>query len=544
MRSSKFTDPDFSDTPRISWAYYLGHHWGYKREAGEAQLTFNYVRAFADYINNFCFGKGIDWEVPKENGAIVPYLLQRIWEVDNDREKLFWEFGQQGGVSGDVFTKVAYEPPWTDPAGMEHPGRVRIIPLNSAFCFPEFHPHDRDRLLRFKLKYRFWGTTLEGTRQVFTYTEILEDAFIEEYVNDQLIDSRPNPLGTIPVVHWPNVEISSSPWGLPDIHDILSLNREFNEKATDISDIINYHAAPVTVITGAKASQLEKGAKKLWGGLPKDAKVFNLELGTELAGPMEFLHLLKQAMHEMTGVPEAALGQMQPISNTSGVALSIMYMPMMMRWNQKRIPYGKGLKRINELALLTLFLNEPNTILYDPVLAGGTEPLPNQLLILDPTQPSTYRTTPNFPSPLPLDVLVKLNEIMMKMQIGLESKKGALVDLGVEMPDQKLQEIFEELKDDAMRQAALDLLRVNLGFVTGAAQFMPEGPEGPVVDPAVGGPAMTSAGGANVTSAGQPAPAAAPQPPGFGPLEGDMYNQLSTMAYGTKMPQNRNPNNQ
>jgi hypothetical protein len=28
-------------------------------------------------------------------------------------------------------------------------------------------------------------------------------------------------------------------------------------------------------------------------------------------------------MHEMTGVPETALGQMQPISNTSGVALSI-----------------------------------------------------------------------------------------------------------------------------------------------------------------------------------------------------------------------------
>jgi hypothetical protein len=31
---------------------------------------------------------------------------------------------------------------------------------------------------------------------------------------------------------------------------------------------------------------------------------------------------LKIAMHEMSGVPETALGQAQPISNTSGVALS------------------------------------------------------------------------------------------------------------------------------------------------------------------------------------------------------------------------------
>lgn len=38
--------------PRInryatSWAFYLGHMWGYQRELGESQLTFNYVRAFS-----------------------------------------------------------------------------------------------------------------------------------------------------------------------------------------------------------------------------------------------------------------------------------------------------------------------------------------------------------------------------------------------------------------------------------------------------------------------------------------------------------------
>jgi len=42
------------------------------------------------------------------------------------------------------------------------------------------------------------------------------------------------------------------------------------------------------VIVGAKASQLEKGPKKVWGGLPKDAQVFNLELGGNLAAPLEY----------------------------------------------------------------------------------------------------------------------------------------------------------------------------------------------------------------------------------------------------------------
>lgn len=30
-----------------NWAFYLGHHWAYRREIGEPQLTFNYCKAFS-----------------------------------------------------------------------------------------------------------------------------------------------------------------------------------------------------------------------------------------------------------------------------------------------------------------------------------------------------------------------------------------------------------------------------------------------------------------------------------------------------------------
>jgi hypothetical protein len=80
-----------------------------------------------------------------------------VWNTDNDKNQVLWEIGNQGSVQGDAFVKVAYEPAWADPSGMQHPGRVRILPLNASFCFPEWHPHDRERMVRFKLKYRFWG---------------------------------------------------------------------------------------------------------------------------------------------------------------------------------------------------------------------------------------------------------------------------------------------------------------------------------------------------------------------------------------------------
>ena len=461
----------------LNWAMYLGHHWGYRREQGEMQVSFNYYRAMIDYLNRFTFGKGVHFRSPKATEAIVPNRLERVWEIDNDKQRVLLEMAQIGSITGDVFVKIAYEEPWTDTIGRAHPGRVRVLPLNSAFCFPEFHPHDRSRLLRFKQKYRFWGTSLEGTRQVFTYTEILTDDIIEEYINDELIDSRPNPLGQIPVVHIPNIPVSGSPWGLADAHDIITLNRSYNEISTDVADIINYHAAPVTVIVGAKVNNLEKGAKKVWGGLPKDSQVFNLEGGSAgLQGALQYLATLKTSMHELMNIPETALGQVQPISNTSGVALSIQYQPLMNRWSQKTAQYGAGLEKINELIMLNLAIKEPDTFKYNPDEDGPIKA--DQYAQLDPNDPLTYETFAQFPQPLPLDKLVLLNEIQQKMGMGLESKEGALRALGEEFPEEKLEEIRQELIADAQADGALNLVKVQIQKEIMDLTGMMAGPDG------------------------------------------------------------------
>ena len=519
----------------LNWAMYLGHHYAYKREAGEPQVALNYYRAFVDYLNRFTFGRGVHFRSPKATEAIVPDRLQRVWEQDNDKMQILLELGQQGAVSGDAFVKVAYEEAYEDSAGRVHPGRVRILPLNASFCFPEFHPHDRSRLIRFKLKYRFWGTSLEGTRQVFTYTEILTDDTIEEYINDELIDQRPNPLGTIPVVHIPNLPVSGSPWGLSDAHDIIAINRQYNEIATDVADIVNYHAAPVTVIVGAKASQLEKGPKKVWGGLPKDSQVFNLEGGISgIEGALKYMDMLKRSMHELMGIPESALGQVQPISNTSGVALSIQYQPLMNRYQQKVAQYGRGLEMVNELIMLTLAVKEPETLLYNPETDGPIKP--SQYDRLDPQDPMTYQSFIHFPPPLPLDKLVVLNEVQMMMGMGLESKEGALRTLGEEFPEEKLEEIRAEIMEDAKANGALQLLQTEIAKAIQDITGMMPGPDGMAT------PLEPMMAGTN-DLIGDGAPGGSNQPDAAAMVdlqsEAEIRNELVTQAYGTKMPQRR-----
>jgi hypothetical protein len=238
-------------------------------------------------------------------------------------------------------------------------------------------------------------------------------------------------------------------------------------------------------------------------------------------------------MHEMVGVPETALGQVQPISNTSGVALAIQYQPLMNRYHQKIIQYAHGLERVNELILLSLAIKEPETFTWNPTT--NIKLKKGQIDRLDPNDPITYRSYAQFPQPLPLDKLIALNEIQSLLSLGLESKEGALRTLGEEFPTEKLNEIRQELMDDATADGALKLLQTQIEQeimeLTGSAPGM--------VGQAPGGAPGASAGG-------EPAPAVLPPTIDEALMaadmgEADLRNKLVTEAYGTMLPQRRVP---
>jgi hypothetical protein len=242
---------------------------------------------------------------------------------------------------------------------------------------------------------------------------------------------------------------------------------------------------------------------------------------------MEYLKIIKTSMHEMIGVPETALGQVQQISNTSGVALAIQYQPLMNRYNQKIVQYSEGLKRINELVLLTLAVKEPEMFMYNPDFNGPIKS--DQLQVCDPNDPLTYETSVHFPQPLPLDKLILLNEIQTKMSMNLESREGALRTLGEEFPDEKLDEIRTELIEDAKADGALNLIKSQINSaIASLTGILPEG-QGELA------PGQEAGAGVGPGPAGQPGIVT--------PFEAQtieqMQTDLVTKAYGTKLPQRR-----
>ena len=129
------------------------------------------------------------------------------------------------------------------------------------------------------------------------------------------------------------------------------------------------------------------------------------------------------------------------------------------------------------------------------------------------------------------------------MGLGLQSKRGALAELGEESPDEKQREIFNELVQDRMEQGALDLINSSIGAAIVALTGMVPGQNGPE-------PQVVSAGGEDVNSAGG-GEGGNGDGGGGGPLPGvtlpsevqQMANQLVQLAYGTKLAQRRSPAN-
>jgi len=201
---------------------------------------------------------------------------------------------------------------------------------------------------------------------------------------------------------------------------------ELNMKKSDCSEIIDCHSAPITLVYGAKIGNLEKGANKVWGGLPKDSKVENLSLSGDLIASQSYISDTKTAMCEIGGVPETVLGGASAISNTSGVALQYMNAPLIDKTKTKRNLTKNGLQKVNKLILLISLME-------------GLIEKPEEISIAE-----FVRNTVTIPDTLPKDTMLELTQIQLEMQLGLECRHGALKRLGREDIQSKLDEVDKE----------------------------------------------------------------------------------------------------
>lgn len=474
MKEGDLTNEEvvFLKKVKEAWDFYEGYHWEGIDDLDHPQVTFNYCRPFVNKFVAFEFGKGIniktskgieeeevtvndlkidtdpdlnkDGEVDIEESVSAGTMfhtkeknlsdyLNDVWK-NNKKDQFLVELGQTKSITGEAWVKVNYESPEDihDPFEEYPNGRIRLTVTPTQFVFPRFNDHDKDLLESLLIMYPICSerdTGLLMRRKVKTtviYREYWTPDEITVFTDGREVDRMPNPYGFIPFVQIKNFPLAGSPRGQGDLDDLIPLNVEFNTKKSDVSEVIDYHSAPITLVYGAKIGNLEKGANKVWGGLPKDSKVENLGLQGDLTASANYMAECKTAMCEIGGIPETVLGGASAISNTSGVALQYINLPLIDRTNVKRSLSKEGLQRVNKMIL---FISLQEGLLKKPEEISMREFLSNEV---------------DLPDTLPKDVLMELNLIQQELTLGLECRHGAMERLGKDDVLKKIDEIDRE----------------------------------------------------------------------------------------------------
>lgn len=420
-RSTKTLSQSTDDVNRYQryvdfWRLYLGEHWDYDRKDNEKNLTVNFCAKFVDKIAIFLMGEGWNLVDPDSGySQVVEPFLDEFWKY-NKKELWSMEMAQMGGITGDCFSLTL---PTAD-------FQIKTTPIPPMYVTPHFSPFDKDRILSAKIEYPLY-TNDNTTPSLMSI--IVDENKVSYYINGEASTEFYHGIGECPLAFVRNRPLAGAMYGVSDLAHIKEIQKNFNEKLTDISDIINYHAAPTTLGYGVRLTQIQKGAKKMYANLPTDSKIENLKLDDDLMAATKHLQYMENLLHVLSDVPKVALANFDnlKISNTSALAIQLMFQPLLDVTKIKRSTYGHGIRTVNRHALK---FGVNMGILIPPV---GQREL-NKF----------YDTEVDFRDPLPRDELIKLNMIITRMNNGLMHVKDALEALG----ETNVMEYIKQIEED------------------------------------------------------------------------------------------------
>lgn len=386
---------------RLYRKFYNGHHWIQPFEDGERKAVFNYCKLIVDKGIDFFAAKG--WKVSAcEGNEDIAQFLNDVWEYNN-RGLLTQIQLMYGARDGDSFFYVTVKTNENGKELSDGERTVEIVALDPSHCFPVWSSSTPGVIDSILIQYPVVDTV---NRKMILRSVYITAEYFQIWDNDQEVGTKqPNPFGRVNVVHIPNFVVPPSVYGESDIEPLIPVNEEYNTVANSIRRIVKYHAEPTTLIYGIRASQLEKGAKKVWSGLPIDAKVENLQLEGDLSASHAYLDELKAQILRVGNVPKAAFDHSdEHISNTSGLALQLLFQPLIDKTVRRQKAHSVGITRVNELIIIA----------YRKILGVDVGKLADN-------EERLYETWPEYSSALPRDIQAELDRACKMVEQGFWS---------------------------------------------------------------------------------------------------------------------------
>lgn len=377
-------------------SYYNGEVGPKQNPDGTIRVNFNFIPPIinkgVDFLSNMSFD--VRHRQSEDDGA---KLLDGLWELSG-KDDLLKHIADQCSIFGDAYIYVQLQ----GIVGTD--GKERFMPrlcvVDPFYIYPVLDPLDPSVVTQCVMRYPI-GRKGDGT-MIFRTVYISDESFTT-VEGDGTAETKPNPFKAVNVVHVVNVPDPVSAFGRSDIKALCALNDAHNEIRNSLHRIVRYHGEPTTIVFGAKASRLEKGSNKVWSGLPADGRVENLEMKGDLSAMRQIAADIRSQIFLEAETPEVLFDPDRAVSHATGVALKMLYQPLLSKTARKAKAFQPAFRRASSLMLA--------------YLKSAGESVPE----MDITQLEAV-----FPDPLPYDESAILDRDLKRLAARLVSREALL----------------------------------------------------------------------------------------------------------------------
>ena len=413
-------DSDRLNAYRTNLNFYQGSQW--TTSSRNRQLVFNYAKTSIDKITSFlmqglnaaCYPRE-EAEELKPRVRRAEQTLRQVYE-ENNLQQLDWETEIDAAILGDGCYKVFWD---------ADTKRIRITAPDISGIFAWWLGDDMSTLWRVASRYELsqdevnilYGRAI--TKKKATLTELWTARDFVLYLDNDIMETRPNPYGFIPFVIFPNLREPKKFWGTSDIPGLIQPQRELNRALSQLSRILELSGNPIAVLENVGSSEdikVQPGA--VWT-LPEDAKAYLLDLlqGGGIRLHIDYIDLIYRAMHDLSEAPRAAWGGIE--KELSGAALQIELGSLIQKVTRKRTIRTNAYHQRNDM-ILTLaqkYLGENFEGISHRVVWGAI---------------------------LPTDTQRQAQNEQLLVQAGVHSRRTAMDELGIQDPDEEFNKWLEE----------------------------------------------------------------------------------------------------
>lgn len=363
-----------------------------KTEAGDPDdnVKLNVTGTIVDAGVDFLFGDDLAFEIDGEGGSGTDtdreQWLAQAWS-ENRRMTTLQKLGMNGAVAGHAILKIQPRQTRDGAASRELPPRLLVI--DPASYTARWAQDDIERVT----EHRITWTVIEDGRLAVRRQRIVEDGD-RWLIVDEVSRGDTTIFTTAEESEWtfpwpPIVECQNLPepnefYGRPDLtEDITRANHAINGVLSDLRRTVRLHGHPLYWISGATGEKLDVGPGDAIE-LPPEASVGAIETRSDPTA-LELYERLKAALHEQARVPEITAGRLDNVGQLSGLALQILYGPLMRKTRTKRRLYGDLLREVNRRLLEWRFGEGGNseTVIHWPDPLPADERAEAEVAILD-----------------------------------------------------------------------------------------------------------------------------------------------------------------